>query len=74
MHPISLHITLSSSFVKNVVLHLVMYGAILFVAVLIAAFCTGLVLGRFWSGPTSRRLRSGELASELWRSEPPEAS
>lgn len=72
MHTI--YVTLSSSFLKNLVLHLVMYAAMLFVVVLVAAFCAGLVLGRFWSSPTTRRLRGGEFAAELELSEPSEVS
>jgi hypothetical protein len=41
---ISLHISLSQALLKNLAVHLVIYGAILFVVIILAAFFAGLVL------------------------------
>jgi hypothetical protein len=68
---IALHISLSQSLLKSLALHLVMYGAMLFVVMIVAAFCAGLILGHFWPAWRVRWRSGGELTPGSRRSEPP---
>ncbi len=64
MPSVSLYIDVSEALVKELAFHLLMYGAIFFVAMIATAFCAGLILGRLWPTPrTLSRSNEAELTS-----------
>jgi hypothetical protein len=71
---ISLHLSVSESLLKSLALHLLMYGAILFVVIIIAAFCAGLVLGHLCPSPLARRRRGSALTRGTRQPQSPEVS